>query len=1021
MPASGSYLNQASVTGEGALSGQTSATNPQLQDDSDNGATADPNGNGQANEPGENDPTPVSPTFTPDIGLIKTADISALSSPPVPGELISYAFTVTNTGGVTLTNLTLSDVLPGIVMTGGPIAILAPGGVDTATFTGSYAITQPDIDAGTVTNQATVTGTDPFDTPITDLSGTTNGDDVPLVTALAQTPSITLVKTATPSFSTPVAVDDTISYAFEITNTGNVTLTNVRLTDVLPGIVVSGGPIVSMVPGAVDSTTFTALYTLTQADLDAGAVTNQATATGTPPAGPDVSDDSGSTAADDDPTVVPVGQSPGIELIKTVDSTDFDDGPDPGDQLRYSFTVTNTGNVTLANITLSDPLPGIVLSGGPIASLAAAPGPGNVDSTTFTATYTPTAADISTGQVNNTATATGDYGPGGALSISDDDSAIGTVVSIEANPEVFPPFATDGGTTTSILASDTERGSTATLATVTISMIAQDAGVTLDPLTGLITLAPGNPAGDYTVTYEICSRIVPTVCDQATETVTQLPIVALEATKTQVLVDNGDGIDGVGDRLDYTITVENLSNVPLENITVSDVFESLAGNPLTLDTEPAFVSASSGSPDGDLLIGETATYEASFAFTVGAVTDGGVSNSVTADALPVFGLGVIGTPAPVSDISDNGVDADGNALDDPTIYMISRSLAPTGLRVKKTTPRGLVERGSVVPYTITIRNDNPVVSGQLNIVDVLPAGFLYVVDSATLEGLPANVRVQGRVVTWRNVPVPPLSKVTATLSARVTDGAQPGEHVNVVTLRNPANNKLLAERATATVRILPEAVFDCGDVIGKVFDDKNRDGYQNPPLSDASSTAATQVDGLTEPGIPAVRLAGVDGTIITTDQFGRFHVPCAMLPADKGSNFILKLDTRTLPTGYRVTTENPRVVRLTPGKMTEINFGAAITRVVRIDLNRRAFVADNNGRTVLSPGLEQGIAELLPEIADEAANIRLSFHLSKGAGPQEVREARSLMTLVKNRIDDVWREIGQVKLTIEQSFVRVEE
>ena len=35
------------------------------------------------------------------------------------------------------------------------------------------------------------------------------------------------------------------------------------------------------------------------------------------------------------------------------------------------------------------------------------------------------------------------------------------------------------------------------------------------------------------------------------------------------------------------------------------------------------------------------------------------------------------------------------------------------------------------------------------------------------------------------------------------------------------------------------------------------------------------------------------------------------LTAVSGSNFILKLDTRTLPTGYRMTTVNPETVRLT--------------------------------------------------------------------------------------------------------------
>ena len=51
-----------------------------------------------------------------------------------------------------------------------------------------------------------------------------------------------------------------------------------------------------------------------------------------------------------------------------------------------------------------------------------------------------------------------------------------------------------------------------------------------------------------------------------------------------------------------------------------------------------------------------------------------------------------------------------------------------------------------------------------------------------------------------------------------------------------------------------------------------------------------------EKGLPGVRLATVNGELITTE--GRYSVPCAMIPdAAIGSNFILKLDTRTLPTG----------------------------------------------------------------------------------------------------------------------------
>src|SRR5476649_2384032 len=60
---------------------------------------------------------------------------------------------------------------------------------------------------------------------------------------------------------------------------------------------------------------------------------------------------------------------------------------------------------------------------------------------------------------------------------------------------------------------------------------------------------------------------------------------------------------------------------------------------------------------------------------------------------------------------------------------------------------------------------------------------------------------------------------------------------------------------------------------------------------------------------------------------------------DRGSNFVMKLDERTLPTGYVVTTENPRSVRLTDGKMAELNFGATMRKIVRLELTADAFEA----------------------------------------------------------------------------------
>jgi hypothetical protein len=237
--------------------------------------------------------------------------------------------------------------------------------------------------------------------------------------------------------------------------------------------------------------------------------------------------------------------------------------------------------------------------------------------------------------------------------------------------------------------------------------------------------------------------------------------------------------------------------------------------------------------------------------------------------------------------------------------------------------------------------------------------------------------------------------------------------------------------ATAAVRILPEAVFDCGDVIGKVFTDLNGNGYQDGNVRESGITDQTIAGGkggkLTPPapkselGIPNVRLVTVDGSIITTDEHGRYSVPCAMLPEDRGSNFILKLDTRSLPSGYRVTTENPRVMRLTPGMMTELNFGAAIGKVVRVDLDASAFGVTQDGKVALSAPLQAGIAQLLPQIANDSVNLRLTFHVAGNADADDVKSARQMLRAAEKHIKAEWRKIGQTRLLVEQSIARAGE
>ena len=361
------------------------------------------------------------------------------------GETITYNFSVVNTGTMQLTNVVVTD--PMVTVTGGPIAVMNIGTKDDTTFNATYVITQADVDAGFINNQALVTATPIVGTPITDLSDSNDpalpGKNDPTVTKLSQNPGLKLLKHGTfedTNHNGSVNEGDRITYVFKVMNTGNVTMKDIVVSD--PMVTVVGGPI-SLEPLAFDETTFTASYVLTQADIDLGAVYNLALVTGNDPQGVSIDNDSEDTSplTPNDKfympscptcTVTTLEQKSGIALIKTAVFNDENNNKnaEAGETITYNFVVTNTGNVRLTNVVVNDPLPGIVMTGGPI-SLA----PGEVDSTTFKGVYALKQSDINAKKVSNQAVATG-QNPLGVIvnDASDDTDNLGnnpTVLSIE--------------------------------------------------------------------------------------------------------------------------------------------------------------------------------------------------------------------------------------------------------------------------------------------------------------------------------------------------------------------------------------------------------------------------------------------------------------------------------------------------------------------------------------------------------------------------------------------------------------
>uniref|UniRef100_UPI00261BA9BA DUF7507 domain-containing protein n=1 Tax=uncultured Winogradskyella sp. TaxID=395353 RepID=UPI00261BA9BA len=251
-------------------------------------------------------------------------------------------------------------------------------GSGTIIYEATYAITQADIDAGIVTNQAIASGTDPLGGGVTDDSDDPTdptGTDDPTDTEIVQVPMISLIKTTLPLADTngdgiAGSIDDIISYVFIVENTGNVTLTNIEVQDALPGLNLIGGPIAQLLPGEIDDTTFTATYQITQIDLDIGFVTNSATVTSEGPGGDlgDPADDVRDTSDDpndnndnddngdgepDDPTVTPVNSIFDLEVTKVVDEL----RPVVGDEVIFTIEVANIGNVTATNVVINEQIP----------------------------------------------------------------------------------------------------------------------------------------------------------------------------------------------------------------------------------------------------------------------------------------------------------------------------------------------------------------------------------------------------------------------------------------------------------------------------------------------------------------------------------------------------------------------------------------------------------------------------------------------------------------------------------------
>jgi len=347
------------------------------------------------------------------------------------GDQLEYNFVVTNPSNVTITDVVVNDPLLGGIV--GVIDILTPS--DNGNVRAIYNLTQDDINAGTLVNTAIATGNDPFDNDVTSTDTVTFD--------INNSSDITLLKSAEVidnNNNNTVDVGEEIIYTFTVTNTGNVTVSDVRIDDTRIGVTNIATTPSILLPG--ETGIATSRYSLTLEDIEAGQVENSAIVTAEDPFGTFVSDISDSTnpadetGANDDPTVTPF-EIARISLEKTGTYVDANENRvvDTGDTIDYTFTVTNTGNIALFDVVIAD---NKVLVLGNAINLAV----GETDNTTFTASYSITREDLIRGEVENTATVSGITANGAIVSDTSDDPTDTTDIDINNDNDPDDPTIT---------------------------------------------------------------------------------------------------------------------------------------------------------------------------------------------------------------------------------------------------------------------------------------------------------------------------------------------------------------------------------------------------------------------------------------------------------------------------------------------------------------------------------------------------------------------------------------------------
>ena len=918
------------------------------------------------------------------------------------GERVWFNFTLTNTGTLVADVTGVTDDLAGFAFQpAGPAFTLSPG--QSATFSGYYSATQADVDSGEILNQATASYTAAQQT----LTVTSRSPAGGATRIAIPSPPLNAVLTVTKEVSADTIVDDdpqpgdVLRYLITVTNSSNVTTILPRIVDPLLTVDVVSDNIPPVASGDNVRTFGPYDYVLSTQDIDRGYVDNTVTVNAGIP--------DGQTVTASARNIKYLSAHPSVELLKEATFVNLvgSELPEAGDRIDYRFTVRNTGNITINAYEITDEKAVLTRTRTP-PPLAA----GQVDEITYVGSRIITAEDVNAGYVENVAYLTGtasdnqpvaatSYGPGGPptrLTLQQGASIAATLEGTwnDANGNQIA----DVGEVVAYAITLINTGNVALSAVDVAGLMPTGglpegmAGLRLAVQQQVSALAAGQTAvisyqhvltqddldqGAIYAQIEVNGEGPPSMAEEARTVRTRsldpavqstldtdgdgrpdyptgvkLPQLAkLQVVKTGRLLDAGPV--QAGSRVLYEIEISNVGNVTLNDVYPVDLGMKMGGRPATgaLDPfTPGAVTLAAGAKSPPF----RATYTLTEADAANAILDPtlGIVNSASAEGVTRTGLRPEVAPGEA-------------VLAIPWISITKKALGDT------------VRVGELVYYSLDLTAPETYGTAILTVKDSPPPGFLYLPDSATANGKPIMSSVDGGTILFHDVAVGAGEPVVIVYGVRVGSSVRAGRYQNRAHADDSVTGQRVSNEATAQVEVASEAIFDCATILGRVFEDRNVNGYH-----DAG-----------EPGVAGAAITDIGGVRITTDAYGRFSIPCVSRTiARTGSNHLLKLDPRSLPTGYRIVTENPRHVRLSAGATSAVEFGISRARVIRVDISEAAF---GPGELRLSAEWEGRIDMLVDLLEEQPSVLRIVYRKVSASDSLAKPRLRAFRDIIENR------------------------